>query len=77
MLGLSFESFARKITRLVPAPMQRSGKREHALQSGVGECSGICPKCGEFVSVDLPLDGAGAPCPRCGDPIRSVEPLGS
>jgi hypothetical protein len=67
-------SLAQQIARQVPAPGKLRTRPAKTKALAVGDCAGFCPCCRAFVSIQFHAPGAPAPCPRCGRPIRFVEP---
>jgi hypothetical protein len=86
-MGAGLASVAGHLARLAvsinPLKRQRRSRmkrheRANHLAAGAseGRC-GCCPACHEFVYIELSSRYGDAPCPRCRQLIRSVEPLGT
>lgn len=70
----SLVSLAQQLARLVPSPSERFDERKSALPREATGCCGRCPSCREFICVERFDDAGEAPCPRCGQAIRSLDP---
>jgi len=75
----TFSSFARQLARLVPNPTERSRAKAKAKGQShfVDDGCGCCPLCGEFVYVEFSEAEQATLCPRCDQPIESLDALGS
>jgi hypothetical protein len=80
-----FYSMIVQMARMIPNQLERHKHRLHRQKHRIrneitfgapeGRC-GCCPSCREFVYIEPSGPGDLVPCPRCGKPIRLLNPLG-
>ena len=70
-------SLAWQMARLIPDPRERYANHLRVSSgTGKGRC-GCCPACGAFVYLGPPNSSGEAPCPSCGQLVRSLDALSS
>jgi len=73
----TYVAIVAQVARLVRSPSARLASRHGPVPPPSVDGCGCCPMCGAFVFVEFAEVEGATLCPRCLQPIESLDPLGS